>query len=65
MAVCPEQIVGELTDRVGLFTTVTVAVALTLQVRDTPVTEKVVLTDGLTVTREPLVALKPEDGDHV
>ena len=31
VAVCPEQIVGELTDRVVLFTAVTVAVANTVQ----------------------------------
>lgn len=54
-----------LTVMLGLFTTVTVLVAVLVQVlTSVPVTVYTVVLPGLAITEFPLVALKPEAGLH-
>jgi hypothetical protein len=54
----------EFTVTTGRGFTVTVDVALEVQVPTVPVTVYVVVTAGLAVTTEPVVALSPVEGVH-
>ena len=62
----PEQIVAVIADTttVGVGFTVIVCKVVLVQVPIEPVTVYVIVTVGFAVTVEPVVELKPVDGDH-
>lgn len=65
VAEAPAQIVGELTAMTGFEPTVTVAVAVPVQLPVVPVTVYVVVVGGVAVTVAPVVAERLVAGDHV